>query len=65
MERRMPFPPLVIVTLGILGVAAVTGLIMKERKRINQELEQARARARNEREPRGSLRRDQDGVYRP
>lgn len=58
-------PPLLIVTLGIVGAAALMRLVMKERNRVNAELEQARARTRAEYEPRRSLRRDQDGVYRP
>ena len=58
-------PPLLIVTLGIVGAAALVRLVMKERNRVNAELEQARARTRTEHEPRQSLRRDQDGVYRP
>jgi hypothetical protein len=66
MERRMiPLPPLVLATLGLLGALALVKLIAKERKRVNAELEQARARARAETEPHPSLRRDQDGVYRP
>jgi hypothetical protein len=32
---------------------------------VNAELEQARARTRTEQERRATLRRDQDGVYRP
>jgi hypothetical protein len=63
MERRMP--PLLIVTLGLVGAAALVRLIVKERRRVNAELEQARAQTRAEQERRATLRRDQDGVYRP
>ena len=58
-------PPLLIVTLGLVGAAALVRLIVKERRRVNAELEQARARTRTEQERRATLRRDQDGVYRP
>jgi len=61
----MPIPPLLVVALGLVGAVALARLIMKERNRVNAELEQARARARTDREQRATLRRDQDGVYRP
>jgi hypothetical protein len=67
MERRMPIPPLLFVTLGLMGTAALIGLVVKERKRVNAELEKARAKARTTtHEPRATLRRDpRTGVYRP
>ncbi|MGE3147469.1 MAG: hypothetical protein AB7K04_00185 [Pseudorhodoplanes sp.] len=60
-----PVPPLIWVAAGVAGAIALVRLITRERKRINTELEQARARARGENAPRRTLRRDQDGVYRP
>ena len=61
----MPIPPLLLVALGLAGAAALVRLIMKERNRVNAELERARARTCTEQEQRATLRRDQDGVYRP
>ncbi len=58
--------PLLLVTLGLVGAAALARLIVKERKRVNAELERARASARTEKEARPTLRRDpRTGVYRP
>ena len=63
----MPVPPLLIATLALAGTAALIGMVVKERKRVNAELEKARARARTTtHEPRATLRRDpRTGVYRP
>ena len=60
-------PPLVLWTLGALGAAAFARLIAKEYRRINAELEQARATpvTRTERANYRTLRRDpRTGVYR-
>lgn len=61
----MPIPPLLVVALGLVGAAALVRLIVKERNRVNSQLQRARAQARADHEPRRSLRRDRDGIYRP
>lgn len=62
----LPVPPLLLVTLGVVGAAALARLFVKERKRVNAELERARASTRTEKEERPTLRRDpRTGVYRP
>ena len=60
-------PPMVLWTLGALGAAAFARLIAKEYRRINSELEQARATpvGKTERANYRTLRRDpRTGVYR-
>jgi hypothetical protein len=60
-------PPLVLWTLGALGVAALTRLIAREHRRVNAELERARAEpvGKRERAKYRTLRRDpRTGVYR-
>jgi hypothetical protein len=60
-------PPLVLWTLGALGAAALLRLAMREHRRINAELERARATPVNksERINYRTLRRDpRTGVYR-
>jgi hypothetical protein len=60
-------PPLVLWTLGALGAAALARLIAREYRRVNAELEQARATPvqKDERAKYRTLRRDpRTGVYR-
>ena len=60
-------PPLLLWTLGALGAAALVRLIAKEHRRVNAELERARATpaAKDERAKYRTLRRDpRTGVYR-
>lgn len=60
-------PPLVLWTLGALGAAALVRLIAREHRRINAELERARATPirKSERANYRTLRRDaRTGVYR-
>ena len=62
-------PPLVIWALGALGVTAAARMLVREHRRINEELEAARRAAVAEQAERASvrkLRRDpHTGVYRP
>lgn len=61
------FPPLVLWTLGAFGAAALVRLIAREHRRINAELESARATpvGKSERANYRTLRRDpRTGVYR-
>jgi hypothetical protein len=59
-------PPLVKWTLGALGAAAVVHWVVKEVRRVNEELDQARTVRISERENRPSLKRDPiSGEYRP
>jgi len=60
-------PPLVLWTLGALGAAALVKLITREHRRVNAELERARAEPvrESERANYRTLRRDpRTGVYR-
>ena len=59
-------PPLVKWTLGALGAAAVVHWVVKEVRRINEELDQAKARVRvTDRKDYPTLRRDpHTGEYR-
>ena len=59
-------PPLILVAAGILGGAALVRLAMRESRRINRELDDARKAPLAEQERMPKLRRDpQDGTYRP
>jgi hypothetical protein len=63
-------PPLVIWTLGALGVTALARVLVREHRRINEELDAARSAAavteKAERAHNPTLRRDpRTGVYRP
>jgi hypothetical protein len=59
-------PPLVKWTLGALGAAAVVHWVVKEVRRINEELDQAKMVRIPEREMRPMLKRDPfSGEYRP
>jgi len=59
-------PPLVKWTLGALGVAAVVHWVVREVRRVNEELDQAKAVRIADREVRQTLRRDPlTGEYRP
>ncbi|HEX7790965.1 MAG TPA: hypothetical protein VF467_10630 [Afipia sp.] len=59
-------PPLILVAAGILGGAALLRLAVRESKRINRELEEARKAKPQEQESIPKLRRDPDtGTYRP
>ncbi|HEX7882482.1 MAG TPA: hypothetical protein VF499_07080 [Afipia sp.] len=59
-------PPLILVAAGILGGVALLRLAVRESKRINRELEEARKAKPPEQESIPKLRRDPDtGTYRP
>ncbi len=59
-------PPLVKWTLGALGAAAVVHWVVREVRRVNEELDQAKAVRIADREVRQTLRRDPlTGEYRP
>ena len=58
------FPPLIAWTLGVLAVAAIGKVLVKEWRRVNAELDAKEPAAEAERLPK--LRRDpRSGVYRP
>lgn len=59
-------PPLILVVAGILGGAALVRLAVRESRRINRELDEARQSHVDNREGAPTLRRDPDtGTYRP
>lgn len=62
-------PPLVIWALGALGVTALARVLVREHRRVNEELEAARNSVLTEKTERArapTLRRDpRTGVYRP
>jgi hypothetical protein len=60
-------PPMVKFALGALGATAVVYWVVKEVRRVNEELDRAKVVARiPEKEARATLRRDpHTGVYRP
>lgn len=59
-------PPLILIAAGILGGAALVRLAVREGKRINRELDDARKAKPDEQERMPRLRRDPDsGTYRP
>ncbi|MDO8980120.1 MAG: hypothetical protein Q7V17_12900 [Afipia sp.] len=59
-------PPLILVAAGILGGAALLRLAVREGRRINRELDDARKAKPAEKESMPKLRRDPDtGTYRP
>jgi hypothetical protein len=62
-----PLPHLIAWTAGALGVAALVRFVVKEHRRVNEELERVRATPLNARERAQLrvLRRDRDGIYRP
>ena len=61
-----PLPHLLAWTLGALGAAALIRLIAKEHRRVNDELDMARAKPVPDKERLPTLRRDpRSGVYRP
>ncbi len=64
-----PLPHAIAWTLGVLGVAALARLIVKEYRRVNEELERVRASAaveRSEWNQHPTLRRDpRSGIWRP
>lgn len=59
-------PPLILIAAGILGGAALVRFAVREGKRINRELDDARKARPDEQEQMPKLRRDPDsGTYRP
>jgi hypothetical protein len=59
-------PPLILVAAGILGGAALLRFALRESKRINRELDDARKAKPAEQGSMPKLRRDPDtGTYRP
>ncbi len=59
-------PPLVKWTLGALGAAAIVHWVVREVRRVNEELDQAKAVRIADREVRKTLRLDpRTGEYRP
>jgi hypothetical protein len=64
----MPFalPPLVVLTLGALGAAAVVRLVVREAQRVNADLERRREAGAPARDQLPTLKRDAvSGEYRP
>lgn len=59
--------PVIIWTAGLIGAYALIKLVRREHQRVNEELERVRAGVtkRNAQNQYPTLRRDQDGVYRP
>ncbi len=59
-------PPLILVAAGIIGGAVLLRLAVREGRRINRELDEARKAKPAEQESMPKLRRDPDtGTYRP
>ncbi len=59
-------PPLILIAAGILGGAALVRFAVREGKRVNRELDDARKAKPTEQEQMPKLRRDPDsGTYRP
>lgn len=59
-------PPLVLIAAGILGGAALVRFAVREGRRINRELDNARKARSGERDDIPKLRRDPNtGTYRP
>jgi hypothetical protein len=59
-------PPLVLIVAGILGGGALVRLALRENRRINRELDEARKARLDERAAMPKLHRDPDtGTYRP
>jgi hypothetical protein len=59
-------PPLVKLTLAVLGAGAVVHWVVKEARRINQELERVKAASAIDRQSLPTLRRDPStGEFRP
>ena len=59
-------PPLILIAAGILGGAALVRFAVREGRRINRELDDARKAKPDEQERMPKLRRDPDsGTYRP
>ncbi|HEY6992917.1 MAG TPA: hypothetical protein VH397_04340 [Xanthobacteraceae bacterium] len=59
-------PPLVKLTLAVLGAGAVVHWVVKEARRINQELERVKTASAIDRQSLPKLRRDPDtGEFRP
>jgi hypothetical protein len=61
-----PLPHLAALALGAFGVMALYRLVMKEKRRVNDELDFVRAAGLDDRPQRRTLKRDPEtGVYRP
>ncbi len=61
-----PIPHLAALVLGLLGAVALTRLVSRERRRVNDELDTVRADAVPDAAQRRTLKRDpRTGVYRP
>ncbi len=59
-------PPLILIAAGILGGTALVRFMVREGKRINRELDEARKARPTEQERMPKLRRDpESGTYRP
>jgi len=59
-------PPVILWLLRAAGVAVVAKWLIKESRRINDELDAVKAQSGREATPRSSLKRDPEtGVYRP
>jgi len=59
-----PFPPLLTVTLGVVGAALLVRHFTRQWQR-EAELQKARQAPRTEAQEIRKLRRDPDGIYRP
>lgn len=59
-------PPLILAIAGVVGGAALVRFVVRESRRINRELDDARHATLDEREALTKLQRDPDtGTYRP
>ncbi len=65
-RMTLPVPHLVALVLGVLGATALIRLAMREKQRVNEELDLARADTVTDAVQRRTLKRDpRTGVYRP
>lgn len=62
----LPLPHLAALFVGVLGAAALFRFALREKTRVNEELDLARAETLTDRGQRRTLKRDpRTGVYRP
>jgi|GEM_PF-4625547 len=60
-----PLPHLAALALGAFGAWTLYRLVMKEKRRVNEELDFVRAANLDDQAQRRTLKRDKDGIYRP
>jgi hypothetical protein len=65
-RMTLPIPHLAALIVGVLGAAALFRFALREKTRVNEELDLARAETLTDRGQRRTLKRDpRTGVYRP